>query len=70
MKNRKGVQRISKTRLAKSHRVTGQHAFAKLKPLLPSNWDRYRKICEELAKQFGEASNTPPAGKARGEAAR
>jgi hypothetical protein len=43
-----------------------KHAFAKLEPLLQQNhWDRYRKICKELAEQFEEASKTPPAGKAR-----
>jgi hypothetical protein len=35
-------------------------AFAKLKPLLQNHWDRYRAICKELAKQFDEASKTPP----------
>src|ERR1700689_2132135 len=47
-----------------------EHAFAKLTPLLPSHWDRYRKICEELARQFGEASKTQPAATAQGEGAR
>jgi hypothetical protein len=42
-----------------------EHAFAKLEPLRKSQWDRYRKVCAELAKQFDEASKTPPAGKAR-----
>ena len=42
-----------------------EHAWAKLEPLLQSNWERYRTICKELAKRFDEASKTPPAGKAR-----
>jgi hypothetical protein len=41
------------------------HAFAKLKPLLQDHWNRYRKICAELAKHFEEASKTPPTSKAR-----
>lgn len=43
-----------------------KQAFAKLTPLLPHYWERYRKICRGLAKRFDEASKTPPAGKARG----
>jgi hypothetical protein len=39
-------------------------AFAKLKPLLAGQWDRYRSICGELAKHFDEASKTPPIAKA------
>ena len=42
-----------------------EHAWAKLEPLLQSHWDRYRTICQQLAKQFDEASKTPPTGKAR-----
>jgi hypothetical protein len=43
-----------------------KHAFATLEPLLQSNnWERYRTVCEELAKQFREASKTQPAAKAR-----
>jgi hypothetical protein len=42
-----------------------EHAFAKLEPLRKSQWDRYRKVCAELAKQFDEASKTTPTGKAR-----
>jgi hypothetical protein len=43
-----------------------KHAFATLEPLLQSNnWERYRTICDELAKQFREASKTQPAAKAR-----
>jgi hypothetical protein len=43
-----------------------KHAFATLEPLLQSNnWERYRTICEELAKQFEDASKTTPTGKAR-----
>jgi hypothetical protein len=41
------------------------HAFANLRPLLSNHWDRYRKICAELAKQFEEASKTPPTSRAR-----
>jgi hypothetical protein len=41
------------------------HVFAKLKPLLQDHWNRYRKICAELAKHFEEASKTPPTSKAR-----
>jgi hypothetical protein len=40
--------------------------FAKLAPLLPAYWDRYRMICEELAKQFIEASKTTPIAKVHG----
>jgi len=35
-------------------------AILKLRPLLSSQVDRYRAICKELAKQFDEASKTPP----------
>lgn len=41
-------------------REISEQAFAMLKPLLPSHWERYRTICTELAKQFAEASKTPP----------
>jgi hypothetical protein len=51
------------------HEILKQ-AFAKLTPLLPNHWDRYRTICAELAKQFDEASKTPPADKAQGAEAR
>ena len=43
-------------------------SFAKLKPLLAGQWNRYRAICEELAKEFAEASKTPPIAKAHGAA--
>ena len=41
------------------------HAFANLRPLLSNHWDGYRKICADLAKQFEEASKTPPTSRAR-----
>ena len=40
--------------------------FAKLAPLRGDHWDRYCAICEELAKQFAEASKTRLIAKARG----
>lgn len=39
-------------------------AFAKLKPVIQRDWQLYRDVCEELSKQFGEASKTPPVAKA------
>ena len=47
------------------HEITRQ-AFAKLAPLRGAYWDRYRAICEELSKEFAEASKTPPLAKAHG----
>ena len=47
-------------------REISDQAFAKLKPLLPNHWERYRTICTELAKQFAEASKTTPIAKAHG----
>jgi hypothetical protein len=47
-----------------------KRAFANLEPLLSEHWDRYRTICEELAKHFAEASKTPSVAKAHGEGAR
>jgi hypothetical protein len=41
-------------------------SFKKLAPLLKDHWDQYRAICEELAKQFAEASKTTPIAKAHG----
>jgi hypothetical protein len=43
-----------------------KRAFANLEPLLSEHWDRYRTICEELAKHFVEASKTPSVVKAHG----
>ena len=43
-----------------------KRAFANLEPLLSEHWDRYRTICEELAKHFAEASKTPSVAKAHG----
>jgi hypothetical protein len=43
-----------------------KHAFAKLEPLRRTHWDRYSRICEELAEQFETASKTPPTGEASG----
>lgn len=43
-----------------------KRAFAILEPLLSEHWDRYRTICEELAKHFVEASKTPSVAKAHG----
>lgn len=47
------------------HQVT-KMAFDKLAPLRKDHWDRCREICEELAKQFAEASKTTPIAKAHG----
>ena len=35
-----------------------KYAFGMLTPLLENHWDRYRTICEQLAKEFDEASKT------------
>jgi hypothetical protein len=41
------------------HEIT-DHAFEMLAALLPTHRGRYRTICEELAKEFEEASKNPP----------
>ena len=45
-------------------REISKNVFAKLAPLLKNHWDLYRDICEELSKQFAEASKTPAVAKA------